>query len=112
MFLVSILQMLLMLESVLEEYGLNKTCEIMPFGNGLINRNWKVTYDGEDSILQKVNHLVFQSPQAIADNIRLISQYLQKHFPDYIFPTPIANKSSDTLTYLRENGYYRVFPFV
>ena len=101
-----------MLENVLDEYGLKSDPEIKPFANGLINRTWKVTYDGEDNILQKVNHQIFQSPQAIADNISLISHYLQQHFPHYIFPTPIANKSGDTLTCLPGDGYYRVFPFV
>ena len=102
----------LMLENVLAEYGLKKDCEINPFANGLINRTWKVTHAGDDYILQKVNHHIFQSPHHIADNINYISQYLQHHFPHYIFPTPIANQKGDTLTYLPGDGYYRIFPFV
>lgn len=101
-----------MLESVLDAYSLESDPEIKPFANGLINRTWKMTHYGDDYILQKVNHQIFQTPRHIADNINYISQYLQRHFPQYIFPTPIANKSGDTLTFLPGNGYYRVFPFV
>ena len=101
-----------MFDRVLEAYGLTNNCTIIPFGNGLINRTWKVTCGAEEYILQKINHQVFINPQAIADNIGNIHQYLQQHFPAYVLPTPIKNKTGNPLLHLIGDGYYRITPFV
>lgn len=101
-----------MFDSVLEAYGLTNNCKIISFGNGLINRTWKVDCGEEAYILQKINHQVFVNPEAIAENISLIQQYLQQHYPSYIFPTPIKNKDGETILYIAGDGYYRITPFV
>ncbi len=101
-----------MFDRVLKAYGLSPKCFVIPFGNGLINRTWKATCGEEAYIVQKVNHAVFQNPQAIAANISSIQQYLQQHSPDYILPTPIKNKEGETILELSGDGYYRVIPFV
>lgn len=101
-----------MLERVLEVFGLQRNSTITPFGNGLINRTWKVTEADNAYILQKINHKVFAAPLAIAANISSISRYLQQHQPQYIFPTPLTSVQGKTMLHLEEDGYYRVFPFV
>ncbi|HVG40812.1 MAG TPA: aminoglycoside phosphotransferase family protein [Chitinophagaceae bacterium] len=101
-----------MLEHVLEEYGFKKDCIVLPFGNGLINHTWKLTDGNNDYILQKINEQVFTKPEVIAKNINNISHYLSQQAPHYIFPTPVKNRSGKELLYLREQGYFRIFPFI
>jgi hypothetical protein len=67
--------------------------------------------DNKEYILQKINNNVFKDPYAISDNIRLIGNYLQDHYPDYLFVTPL--RSADNRDIIQKSdGYFRVFPFV
>ena len=68
-----------MSQSVLPAYGLNEDLlQLESFGSGLINHTWKVTTPDKQYILQKVNHTVFEKPDSIAQNIRLIADYLKQ----------------------------------
>lgn len=100
-----------MLATILETYGFNpKEWIIQPFGTGLINHTWLLKKDKE-FILQKINNNVFKDPYAISDNIRLIGNYLQNHYPGYLFITPL--RSADNRDIIQnKDGYFRVFPFV
>ncbi|MEO8852700.1 MAG: aminoglycoside phosphotransferase family protein, partial [Ginsengibacter sp.] len=63
-------------------------------------------------ILQKVNAGIFKKPEAIAYNVRLIADYLSKHFPDYLFVAPVKTKNNEDLANLNGMGYFRLIPFV
>ena len=84
---------------------------ITPFGNGLINTTWLVETPAEKFILQKINKNIFKSPEDIAFNIRLVSDYLLHHCPGYLFTTPLKNKENSDLVKTDE-GYFRLFSFV
>ena len=84
---------------------------ITPFGNGLINTTWLVETPAEKFILQKINKNIFKSPEDIAFNIRLVSDYLLHHCPGYLFTTPLKNKENNDLVKTDE-GYFRLFSFV
>ncbi len=101
-----------MLATILETYGFNpQEWIIQPFGTGLINHTWLLKKDNKEYILQKINNNVFKDPYAISDNIRLIGNYLQSHYPDYLFVTPL--RSADNRDIIQnKDGYFRVFPFV
>ena len=107
-----------MLEEIISHFPLNnpgnKEYIITPFGSGLINRTWKVQVkDKEDSyILQNINTAIFKNPGDIALNIRNISNYLQKHYPGYLFMSPIKTISGEEMYKDPGSGYYRVFPFL
>jgi Ser/Thr protein kinase RdoA (MazF antagonist) len=102
-----------MSQSVLPAYGLNeKSLKLESFGSGLINRTWKVTTTDKEYILQKLNHSVFEKPDSIAHNIRLIADYLQKHHPGYSFVAPLTSSKGDEMIYLKDEGFFRLFPFV
>lgn len=85
--------------------------EIQPFGNGLINRTWKVCTASENYILQKVNDQVFRHPKDIARNISLISDYFKKTHPDYFFIAPVPTVNGEVLIQLPEEGWFRMMPF-
>lgn len=102
-----------MWQKILPQYGINsKDCSVQSFGNGLINNTWRVATGNKTFILQRINQHVFKNPQAIATNIRLLSDYLGKQVPDYMFITPVKNIKGDELVHDDDAGYFRMFPFV
>ena len=100
-------------QSVLPAYGFEeKSLIVETFGSGLINNTWKVTAEGNDYILQRVNHAVFKQPEDIANNISLIGAYLRSNHPEYKFVSPVASSDGDEMIYKQGEGYFRMFPFV
>jgi Ser/Thr protein kinase RdoA (MazF antagonist) len=100
-------------QSVLPAYGLDpKSFVIEAFGSGLINNTWKVSANGDEYILQRVNHTVFKEPEDIANNLTLVGSYLKTHHPEYKFVGPVANQQGDEMVYIKGKGYFRMFPFV
>lgn len=102
-----------MLSSVLSEFGLNqREVTIIPFGNGLINDTWKIEAGNKEYILQRVNDHVFKDPFAIAHNVRIIAEHLQKFYPDYNFVIPEKSVRQEDLVFIDQAGYFRLMPFV
>lgn len=99
--------------AVLPAYGLQeRSLKIESVGGGLINDTWKITTKEEAFILQKVNHDVFKKPDHIAFNIRLIADYLHQHYPQYHFVAPLSSVDGHELVHLKDEGFFRLFPFV
>ena len=103
-----------MIEKIFALYGLDEnTMIIEPIGSGLINETWRIKGNGNDLILQKINHSIFKNPEAITENVHNISVYLKKHYPDYLFPRTLTTVKNEELIKLEENGgYYRITHFV
>ncbi len=101
------------MRNVLSAFGLNeKSLKIESFGSGLINHTWKITTPEKQYILQRVNHTVFAKPDSIAHNIKLIAAYLTQHHPDYFFVAPLTCCNGDQMIYLKDQGFFRMFPFI
>ncbi len=99
--------------SVLPEYGIEEEMlRVVPFGSGLINHTWKIELPGREFILQKINEDVFKEPEQIAQNIRMIADYLKTHHPGYKFVAPITTNDGKEMMYRERAGFYRLFPFV
>jgi Ser/Thr protein kinase RdoA (MazF antagonist) len=102
-----------MLQVVLNKYGITKeAAEIKSFGTGLINNTWVINSGSNKYILQRINNTVFKDPAAIAFNIKAIGEYLSCEFPDYLFVHPIATNEQESMVYIKEEGYFRLFPFI
>ncbi|MGZ5219207.1 MAG: phosphotransferase enzyme family protein [Chitinophagaceae bacterium] len=102
-----------MLQSVLPEYGLkDESLKVEAFGTGLINHTWKITASGKSFILQRVNSAVFKEPAYIANNIHLIAFHLKKFHPDYKFIAPLESIGGEEMIHVRDQGFFRMFPFV
>ncbi len=101
-----------MLEKILSFYTITPEAIIQPYGSGLINHTWKISYLSEDYILQKINQEVFKNPEDIADNIETIASWLEKNYPGYFFISPVKTKNGESLVHLRDEGYFRLFPFI
>lgn len=102
-----------MLADVLSAFGLRKPeCTLKPFGNGLINNTWLISYREQHFILQRINTHVFTKPQQIADNIARIGSYLATTVPDYYFIHPLKTNQGQTMLHHPTEGYFRLVPFV
>ncbi|MBB3188714.1 phosphotransferase enzyme family protein [Microbacter margulisiae] len=102
------------IRKILGHYGFRgESCQVTAHGTGLINRTWMVreTESGWRYILQRINHAVFKSPEAIAGNIREISTYLQAHAPGYLFESPLRTLKGEEM--VQEAGeYFRLYRYV
>ena len=104
-----------MFQTILEAYKLDSNkYSIDPFGTGLINNTWKVSNERNKVhfLLQRINNAVFKRPENIANNIRLIADYIQKHHKDYLFISPLRTINGEEFVFDKEHGYFRLFPFL
>ncbi|KIO74996.1 aminoglycoside phosphotransferase [Pedobacter lusitanus] len=101
-----------MLDKILPLYGIQPVeSDVQLFGDGLINRTWKITTQSKGYILQQVNQSVFKNPQDIDQNVSRLKSYLSKTHPEYLFVSPLSGSSGSSLIETSE-GYFRLFPFV
>jgi Ser/Thr protein kinase RdoA (MazF antagonist) len=102
-----------MLEHILNAFEIStQVSTIKAFGNGLINNTWHVSNIDGNYILQRINHSIFKKPEDIAFNINNIGNYFIKKHPTYHFIQPIKTTDNSGMLYLKEQGYFRMFPFV
>ncbi len=102
-----------MIEKVLKIYGIDpQTSHVESLTSGLINNTWKVTSEGKDFIVQRINHQVFRQPFEVAANIRMIDRYLKEHSPSYLFVSPVPSLEGEDIYYDESDGYFRVFPYI
>lgn len=99
------------MDKILNAFGLTGA-KIEAFGTGLINHTWKVYTPKSNYILQKINDHVFKQPKDIAHNIRLVSNYLKQNHPDYFFVAPAVAVNGNDLVFCKEEGWFRLMPFV
>lgn len=102
-----------MLQTVFNAFGIAaSTSNALPFGSGLINDTWKINNADKFFILQRINHQVFKNPDAIAYNIDITALYLHQHYPHYLFVMPLKSIYGKTIFFDKDNGYFRLSPFV
>ncbi len=105
--------MIMIFKKVLLAYGFDvDLVEIEGFGSGLINHTWRIVADDKVYILQRINHQIFKKPEDIAFNIGLISAHFRRHFPEYLFVSPIKTRVGEEMCFFENEGYFRLFPFV
>jgi Ser/Thr protein kinase RdoA (MazF antagonist) len=100
------------MKQILKQYGLGEESQVTPLTGGLINSTWKVKHGKMHYILQKINDSVFKEPYRLAENVRMIGEYLQQHSPDYLFVSPIPTLDGTDIFQDGAAGYFRLFPFI
>ena len=99
-------------DHILDDFGLGAHARVKPFGSGLINNTWLINDGAHEYILQRINHDVFRQPANIASNIRLISEHLKNNHPGYLFVAPLKTRTGEDMIFIKNEGYFRLFPFV
>lgn len=104
--------------SVLKEYfNVNNIIDIVPYGNGHINRTYVVIFPTCRYLLQKINDNVFINPFAVMHNIELITNYVRKNIiyegkdPRSCVLTIILNKHDQNMTFV-DDEYWRCMRFI
>ncbi len=101
-------------ENILKAYGLTgENINIQQIGSGLINGTYLLTdlSNAKKFVLQQINKNVFTNPEAIANNIATVADFLQNNFSAYLFPAPLATIANQRM-HLHEGKYWRLMPFV
>lgn len=102
-----------MIPSILEAYGIEGEQSVVePLTSGLINNTWKVTSGDRQYIFQRINDQVFKKPFEVAENIRMIADFLQESSPSYLFVSPVKNLEGEDIFFDENHGYFRAFPFI
>ncbi len=99
------------IHELLEIYNIDDVSTARPFGSGLINNTWKIE-GKKEYILQRINTKVFRQPERIASNIRLISNFFKLNHPSYFFIAPLVTEMGEDMVFIKDAGYFRIFPFV
>lgn len=85
-------------------------------GSGNINDTWRIEVerDGaqESWLLQRLNHRVFQNPEAVMRNIQLVCEYLAGQDFPYQIAAPVAGLNGRFLQNDDAGNYWRAFPFL
>lgn len=80
-------------------------------GSGHIHLTYKVVGRRGTVVLQRINKLIFKEPQIIADNLRLASDFLRTHFPDYRFLQPLHAQQGTDMVYDEQGFPWRMFAY-
>ena len=88
---------------VLREFGISADkFSIEKIGSGHINFTYKI--DGpQEYVLQLINKNVFKNPEIIANNLRLAADYLNQHYPGYLFLSPVKTLAGAEMTLDRKS---------
>ncbi|HEX8040782.1 MAG TPA: aminoglycoside phosphotransferase family protein [Chryseosolibacter sp.] len=102
-----------MIDDILRIYGIDpQESQVQSLTSGLINSTWKVSWKEKDFIVQRINNQVFKKPFEVAENIRMIDEYLKQHYPAYLFVSPVQNLKGGDIYFDETRGYFRIFPFI
>lgn len=87
-----------------------------PLGNGNINDTYRIEFQEDEQVfvfvLQRLNHLVFQRPWAVAENINRVTSFLkQSEFP-LACPAPLPTLQGKFLYESADGNFWRVFPYL
>jgi len=88
-----------------------ENAEIISIGSGLIHKTWKIVFDHSAYILQQINHHVFQQPETIDHNIRILHSWLKEKDPTYLFISPVPTISGNTLLETND-AFFRAYQFI
>lgn len=104
----------LKINRVLAEYTFDPaSVTIKQFGTGHINSTFLVSDQktGDKFILQKININVFKRPDIIAQNVKLVGDYLKIHYPDYLFVAALKTADHKEMAVV-EGEYWRLTKYI
>ncbi len=95
-------------------FGTDEALLVSPLGSGNINATYRIDFvqNGEpkSAVLQRLNHHIFQHPQALMDNILRVTDHLarQRDYPLQVV-APLFDIRGETLVQDPEGNYWRMF---
>lgn len=97
---------------ILQAFGIGSpVLTTASLSNGLIHGTWLITTAENKYVLQQLNTSIFTNPQAVAENIRSISDHLSSKKITQPFLQPVTAPDNGDLLQLNER-VYRLFHFI
>ncbi len=103
------------MEQIIKKFLPNEDIvSLTPFGGGLINKTVKISArSGQEYILQKINHYVFQNPEQLMENICAVTDFLRQKDPSpYATLTFIKTDQGKALYITPQGEYWRMCTFI
>ena len=95
-----------------QKYGLEIVQgDIHPFGDGHIHHTYLIEKEDQKLILQRFNDKVFQRPDIISHNHKILIDQINTIDLPFQLPLSIANLEGELFTKIQGN-YFRISPFV
>lgn len=92
--------------------------DMIPYGNGHINDTFRLDYDQDKYILQRINHEVFTKPYVLMDNVEMVTEFLKEKIsqeggnPKRETLSLVSCKNGDNI-YKDSNGmYWRAYHYI
>jgi hypothetical protein len=85
--------------------------EIRPFGDGHIHQTFLIEQKGHKHILQRFNNKVFQRPDIISHNHKILIAKLNPIDLPFELPLPKPNLQGELFSKI-EGNYFRISPFI
>ncbi|CAN5287723.1 aminoglycoside phosphotransferase family protein [soil metagenome] len=109
------------IDGIISQFNIpGKITSCKPYGSGHINDTYRlINAEGNDYLLQRINHYVFKDVPALMKNLVLVT----RHLKDKLSAIPGANPDAETLTLVQcrdgsfyhedaAGNYWRVFNFL
>jgi len=89
--------------------------EINPLGNGLINDTFLVSTACSSFVLQRINRQVFPKPELIMDNLKTLSQHIEKKPSDSVklqIPCLLPTQQAESCFYDEKSDCWRALTYI
>lgn len=105
-----------MIQAIQLFFRFDRILATKPIGAGNINDTYKIEFERDGAcqtvLFQRLNHLVFKHPEAVAENILQVCQHLAaQNFP-YKIAQPLAAQNGAYLHKDEAGNYWRAFSFL
>lgn len=94
----------------------------VPFGNGLINKTYKLTSENPQNpayLLQKINHTIFRDVEGLQHNIKLVTDHIRRKLSEQGVAdikrrvlTPVEFEDKSLYQKDVDGNYWRMFLFI
>lgn len=83
-----------------------------PYGNGHINKTYKVITTTNEYILQQMNHHIFKDIDKLMSNIAYTTEFMKTFKIKSFVPLYLIKTNSDHYYLHYQDGYYRMYNFI
>lgn len=114
--------MVIELPEIVKHFNIEgSSCEVKPFGTGLVHHSYKISCEsGSRYLLQRINSYVFREPEKVMENIDLILDHLERknqlrdlHFDLNRSVLRLVSTATGGKYFIDRNGdYWRMYSFI
>lgn len=100
------------IETIFNQFSTAKVIAATVYGNGHINKTYKIDTLSQAYILQQLNTSIFKSPEGIAHNFRQVAEHLQQKGSPFVALTYLPTLTQQDYYQDIDGQYWRLLPFI